>query len=70
MMNVLFITLRLCLQKSLIMGAEGHLEVDNDEKAVDIPISPQMEPPEYPTSNLHLLILGTAFFALWAGSVS
>lgn len=52
------------------MGAEVHVEVDNDEKTVDVPIPPEMGPPEYPTSNLHLLILGTAFFALWAGSVS
>jgi len=52
------------------MGAEDHVEADNDEKTVDVPIPPEMIPPEYPTSNLHLLILGTAFFALWAGSVS
>jgi len=52
------------------MGAEAHMEADNDEKTVNVPIPPEMEPPEYPTSNLHLLILGTAFFALWAGSVS
>ena len=46
------------------------MEADNDEQTVNEPVPPEMEPPEYPTSNLHLLILGTAFFALWAGSVS
>jgi hypothetical protein len=52
------------------MGLADPVEDDNDDKAVDVPTPPQMGVPEYPTSNLHLLILGSAFFALWAGSVS
>jgi hypothetical protein len=56
------------------MGTEDSVEVDrsatSEEKAVDILTPPELELPEYPTSNLHLLILGAAFFALWAGSVS
>jgi hypothetical protein len=56
------------------MGTEDSVEVDrsatSEEKAVDILTPPELELPEYPTSNLHLLTLGAAFFALWAGSVS
>ena len=56
------------------MGIEDSAEVDHsgtsEEEVVDILTPPEMEAPEYPTSNLHLLILGAAFFALWAGSVS
>jgi hypothetical protein len=61
------------LLKELKMGTEDPVEVDrlgtSEEKVVDILTPPEMEPPKYPTSNLHLLILGAAFFALWAGSV-
>jgi hypothetical protein len=56
------------------MGTGDSVEVDrsdtSEEKVVDILTPPELELPEYPTSNLHLLILGAAFFALWAGSVS
>jgi hypothetical protein len=52
------------------MGTMDTVEDDNDDKVVDVPTPPELEPPEYPTSNLHLLILGAALFALWAGSVS
>jgi hypothetical protein len=51
------------------MGSDDPVEDANDDKVIDVPNPPQMEVPEYPTSNLHLLILGAAFFALWAGSV-
>jgi hypothetical protein len=40
-----------------------------DDKIVETPTSPEMGTLEYPTSNLRLIILGAAFFALWAGSV-
>jgi hypothetical protein len=52
------------------MGSADTVEDDNDVETVDVPTPPEMVVPEYPTSNLHLLILGSAFFALWAGSVS
>jgi hypothetical protein len=52
------------------MGTEETVEEDNDDKTVDVPTPPEIAPSEYPTSNSHLLILGAAFFALWAGSVS
>lgn len=41
-----------------------------DKKDAEPPTPLELENAEYPMSNLRLLVLGAAFFALWAGNVS
>lgn len=53
-----------------LVNSDGTLE--DETKDVEPLTPPELETAEYaeyPLSNIRLLILGAAFFALWAGNV-
>jgi hypothetical protein len=51
------------------VGIDPPTMTDHKDVDLSIPLEMEMEIDNYPMSNLRLLIVGAAFFTLWAGSV-